>query len=560
MKIALLSSFTIEPVVRHLREALGSRGISVETYVGPFNAWAQEILRTDSGLKRFDSDVTVLAVDIDALIPDGTSLVAAPPEERRRQVRSEVEQILNLVKTLAQKSRGKILVHNFSIPVASPLGILDEKDEAGLRGLVAEANLELAAGLRSVEGAYVFDYDGFVRDVGRAQAYDPKMDFLAAMKIREEVLPRLADRYLKYLVPFAGKTRKVLVLDLDGTLWGGVVGEEGVSGIALGPQAPGNAYHAFQKAVVSLARRGAILAINSKNNADDALEVIRNHPHMLLREKDFAAIRINWQDKASNMREIAEELNLGLDSFVFADDDPGNRMLMRGMLPEVLTIDLPHDPARFAETLLDLPDFETARITDEDRERTSLYAAERERRQTASDAGSIEDYLRQLQIEVFVSEDDAREEARLSQLCQKTNQFNLTTRRYTEEDVRRFIADPAAGVWSIRAKDRFGDNGIVGLAIVRKEPRQWTLDSFLLSCRVIGRGVEQALLSRVAECARSSGAAELIGEFIPSAKNAPAQDFFYRNGFESVEQSDERSLWRLPLSKDVPAPEWIRYG
>lgn len=560
MKIAFLSSFTIEPTIRHLRAAAESRGISIESYVGPFNAWAQEILQTDSGLYAFDPELIILAVDSDALFPDQNELLALPPEERKQVVRSEVERITSLVGILADRGRGKVVVHNFSIPTQSPLGILDEKDEAGVRSLLAEANKELADGIRALPGAYLFDYDGFIREVGSLHAYDPKLDFLAVIKVSEATIPRLAERYLKYVIPCAGKTRKALVLDLDGVLWGGIVGEDGPTGVALGPQAPGNAYLAFQRAVVSLARRGIILAINSKNNADDALEVIRTHPHMLLREKDFASIRINWHDKVANMREIASELNLGLDSFVFVDDDPGNRMMMREMASDVLTVEMPNDPARFASTILDLPEFETLSLTDEDRRRSAIYGTERERRNLASSVARVEDFLRQLTIEVSIAEDDPTAIARLAQLCQKTNQFNLTTRRYTDEDMRRFSSDPTTGVWSIRAKDRFGDNGIVGLAIVRKDTRRWHLDSFLLSCRVIGRGIEQALMARIVERAREAGVEELTGEFIPTPKNAPAQEFLPKCGFETVEQSEERSLWRLPLTKDVPAPSWIHYG
>ncbi len=322
--------------------------------------------------------------------------------------------------------------------------------------------------------------------------------------------------------------KKCLVLDLDNTLWGGIVGEDGIDNLALSLTPPGNGFLAFQQAILDHYDRGIILAINSRNNPDEAWNVIRTHPNMILKEHHFAAARMNWNDKAENLRELAKELNIGLDSMVFLDDDPTNRELVRAILPEVLVPELPDDPSRYARFLNSLGVFESAAITDEDKMRGNLYVTERLRREEEKTAQSKEEFLAGLGLELTVYMDDASALDRLAQLTEKTNQFNVLKRPYTAEELKTFVDKPDRHVIYARLQDKFGDYGIIALAIIEQQGETWHLSTLLMSCRVFGRGVEDAFLASIAELARAAGARYLTIAFEETEKNLPAREFVER--------------------------------
>jgi FkbH-like protein len=302
-----------------------------------------------------------------------------------------------------------------------------------------------------------------------------------------------------------------------------------------------------------------LLAINSKNNPDDALEVIRTHEAMVLKEDMFSAVRVNWKPKHENMLGIAEELNIGLDSLVFVDDNPDEREQMRQFLPQVLTVDMPRDSTLFRSVLEKLPQLQTLAVTAEDARRVEQYRTTRLREQAKHTSATVEEYLRSLDIEVEVLRASEATAARIVQLFSKTNQFNATTRRYDSADVASFLVDPAVHFWTLSSRDRFGDHGLVAVALVRADSA-WVIDSFLMSCRVIGYGIEAALMTFIAERARASGVAELFGEFVESRKNAPAKDLYQRHGFTLRERNAEGvELWRMDLQngKMLAFPEWI---
>jgi FkbH-like protein len=320
-------------------------------------------------------------------------------------------------------------------------------------------------------------------------------------------------------------TKKCIVLDLDNTLWGGIIGEEGQNGIQLSISPPGASFVAFQQALLDLYDRGVILAINSRNNFDDAMGVIRTHPNMILKEQHFAAMRINWNDKAVNIVELAKELNIGLDSMVFLDDDPTNRATVQAMIPEVEVPDLPKNPEEYAQFLLSLPYFPREAITNEDKMRGSMYVTERLRIEAEKSFPNKTEFLKNLGIELSIFEDDLISIARLSQMTEKTNQFNVNKISMTEEEVKNFIEHPEYKVFHGQVSDRFGTHGITNFAIIKKSGETWEIEHFLMSCRVIGRGVEDAFLSAIGRFAKSSGVKHLSITFIPSEKNKPAQDF-----------------------------------
>jgi len=316
------------------------------------------------------------------------------------------------------------------------------------------------------------------------------------------------------------------VLDLDNTLWGGVVGEDGPHGIKLDMNAPGANFIAFQQAILDLWNRGVILAINSKNNYEDAMAVIRNHPNMVLKEKHFAAMRINWQDKAANMRELAKELNIGTDSFVFLDDDPLNRSLVRAVLPEVEVPELPANPEQYAKFLMNLPYFESAAITDEDKMRGNLYVTERLRKEAEGRSANKEEFLRDLNIELKCHVDDPSCISRLAQLTEKTNQFNMNKTPFTEKEIEDFILNKDYKVFYAQAQDKFGDYGVIAFALARKDgDKNWIMESLLMSCRALGRGIEEAFMDKLREKASEENIENVRLIFKETEKNMPARDF-----------------------------------
>lgn len=345
----------------------------------------------------------------------------------------------------------------------------------------------------------------------------------------------------------ATQKKKCLVLDLDNTLWGGVVGEDGLQNLHLSLTPPGSGYLAFQQAILDHFHRGVMLAINSRNNPEDALAVLRTHPNMILKEHHFAAMRLNWNDKAQNLRELAEELNIGLDAMVFLDDDSTNRSLVRALLPEVETPDLPTDPADYARFLNSQDYFPAEAITDEDKMRGNLYVTERLRREQEKQYANKEEFFASLKLELICSEDDDSSVARLSQLTDKTNQFNTNKRPLSEDEIRAYLKSPVHHIYHARLLDVFGDYGIVIFALVEDRGEEWHIDQLLMSCRVFGRTVEEAFLAYIAERARTAGAERLTIAFAATTKNMPAKTFLDAHFKQQVCALDETPV----------VPAWI---
>jgi FkbH-like protein len=564
-RLAILRSFTVEPVIPLLRAAAFASGIDLTVQFGDFNAYPQEILDEESSLYRFAPDGAILATRTADLAPDLWNQYPDLPQgalaEAVQRVSKTFEQWIGAFR---KRSSAALIVHSLEQPTRPSTGVLDAQsgfNESALSqsGAIQQINQELRKIVAAHRGVYLLDYDALVARHGRLRWHDERKWLTARMPIAADQLIHLSREWLRFVVPLAGKTAKVLVVDLDNTLWGGVIGEDGMAGIQIGAEYPGAAYQALQRALLDLARRGILLAICSKNNLDDALEALQNHPSMLVRPSHFAAMRINWHDKALNLREIASELNVGVDTLAFLDDNPMEREQVRAALPQVNVIDLPPDPLDYAATVRDAPAFQRLVLSDEDQQRTELYAAQRERSQAQQSFQSKEDFFRYLELEVEIAPLEPATLARAAQLTQKTNQFNLTTRRRTEQQIAELAARAGSQVLTIRLRDRFGDHGLVGVAITRDDSASCEIDTFLLSCRVIGRTVETALLSHVASEAASRGRQQLAGWFLPTKKNAPARDFYAQHGFQLQSQNGEGSFWTLDLrQKTIAMPEWIR--
>jgi len=556
VRVALLSSYVLDQLIPYLDFECRSIGLAPEFYVAPFNQYAQEILNPSSGLYHFNPEIVFLALAVEDLFGQITGYPSV--DDLNKAAREIHELVLMVVRELQERCGALIVVTEFSLMHHSPHGILDNKNAIGLNRWVEELNHVLERDFQSHERAFLFPLNQVLSWVGKDQSNNPKMRFMASMRVGEAALPELAKYSMRYVKPLKGLTRKCIVLDLDGTLWGGIVGESGIEGIHLGPTAPGVEYMDFQKALLSLTRRGILLAICSKNNPDDVLPVIRDHKYMLLGEVHFSAMRINWCNKADNLREIAEELNIGLDSMVFVDDNPAERELIRQLLPEVLTVELPKDPSRYRMTLEKMSDFEQLSITEEDEMRVLQYSAERKRRSGRSTAASLEQYLHSLKIKTEVTFATPNALSRLVQMFNKTNQFNLMTRRYQAAEMKSFLESQQHLIYMLRAQDRFGDHGVVGAAIIEKENRGSYIAGFLMSCRVMGLSVETALLQRIYEDACNSGARTLRGEFIRTNKNQPVEEFYSKHGFSLIKDVGGHQLWELDImASTIEMPKWI---
>jgi FkbH-like protein len=548
---AILRSFTVEPVVPILKAGAYAVGVALETHLGEFNAYAQEILDAGSALYRFQPDVVVLAVQ---------TRDVAPGLWRGESAADDVlSRFGDWIGSFRKYSKAALIVHSLEVPAVPRAGVLDAQCEDNAADTIQRINRGLRALAREHRGVYVLDYDALVARYGRENWSDARKWLTVRLPVASANLPHLAAEWLRFLHPLSGKVAKCLAVDLDNTLWGGIIGEDGMNGIRLGAEYPGAAFQELQHALLDLTRRGILLAVCSKNNPADAMEALSTHPGMLLQPRDFAAMRINWNEKVQNLREIAAELNIGLDSIAFLDDNPVERQQIRDQAPGAIVIRLPEDPMGYAQAVRDCPWFERLVLSEEDRQRGEYYAAQRGRAELEHSVTSKEEFYRSLEQVAEIAPVNPQSLARVSQLTLKTNQFNLTTRRYTEQQIAEMAASPAWRVWSLRVKDKYADNGLVGVAITRLDGSVCEIDSFLMSCRVIGRTVESALLAHLASEARARGATVLQGWFLPTKKNVPAQEFYREHGFEVTEQNAEGLLWKFDLQKkEIRTPEWIK--
>lgn len=554
-RLALLRSFTAEPFVPLLRAAAFLGGIDLTVKVGEFNAYAQEILEGNGWLYEFAPDVAILAVETCVVAPElWEEFTDLEPPAREAAAGCVAASFRGWMEAFRARTGAALIVHNLETPAFPAAGVLEQGQAALIRGINAE--LERAA--TSHRGVYVLDYDGLVARNGRDHWHDERKWLTVRLPVRAEKLHALAEEWLRYLHPAAGRLAKVVVTDLDNTLWGGVIGEDGPEGIRLGREYPGAAYRALQRALLDLHHRGILLAIASKNNPEEAMRAIESHPEMLLRPQHFSAFRINWDDKAASLHEIAAELNVGLDALAFIDDNPAERRRIRMELPEVAVIELPEDPLGYARAVRRCPLFERLSLSGEDGERARHYAGRRRREEARRAAGSLDAFYHSLAQKVEVGPLVPETLARAAQLTQKTNQFNLTTRRFTEAQLAGAAAAPGCRVYTARVGDRFGDNGIVAVCMTRDAGAVCEIEAFLMSCRVIGRTIETALLSFLVEEGRARGFERLEGWFAPTRKNAPAADFYRLHGFRPALERDGATRWSLELAEArVACPPWI---
>jgi len=535
IKVAILSSFTINGLEEAIRVKCAESDITCATYLCGYGQYNQDILDQSSKLYEFSPDITFIIIDTRSVLSTlFYTPYTIPANDRRTYIDKRVADFVNLVKTFKNRTGSKLVLTNCSIPTYSPYGICEVRTEYGLKEMVYDLNARLSEAFRSDPQVFLFDFNSFVSKYGEINVLDYRQFLVGDIKVSLSYIPHLAEELMGYVKANLGVNRKCIVLDLDNTLWGGIIGEDGFDRIDLSLKPPGMAFMEFQRVLLALYQRGVILAINSRNNEDEALRAIRDHPFMVLREEHFATMKINWSDKISNMKEIAQELNIGLDSIVYFDDDPINRELMSKAIPQIKTVDLPDDPSLYASTLMQINDFNTLVMTNEDRNRGEMYRQEHKRTELKRSSSNLEDFLKQLEIRVTMKKANNFTIPRIAQLTLKTNQFNLTTRRYQEEDVETLAQDHTKLIGCAQTQDKFGDNGITGVYIVNKNhvDKEWFIDTFLLSCRVMGRGIEDAMMGYILSKAKEEGVTKVKAEFIPTKKNKPCEQLLPNFGFK----------------------------
>jgi FkbH-like protein len=541
VRVALCSDSSLENLSEPLAIRLLERGLFCEIYESPYGQLAQEVRDPAAGLIRHQADVIVLA----PLTNLWTQLRLTGISDAQKIV----DEVWSHVDALRKSFSGIILMVNVIPPESRPHGILEPRRATGQADLARSINLALSERCRTSGAAYLVDADLMISQSGVRWATFHKQQFMAGRSWPDDLAARVAVDIAGFCAALKGFARKCLALDLDNTLWGGVVGEEGWQGVKIGGSYPGNVYSELQYEIRQLQERGVALALISKNNEADAWEVFERRSEMVLKRSDITTHRINWNDKAQNLRELATELNLGLDAFVVLDDNPVERSWIEDSLPEVEVCPA-GDPLEMLRWLTTTARFDTLAITQEDRLRQKSYAAAEERAKLASSSTNLDEYLATLGTVIKVGELSPTQLSRVAQLTQKTNQFNLTTRRYSETEMQECMVAPNWHIYWCHCRDRFADEGVIGVAVAVEEEDYWKLDTFLMSCRVLGRGVEKAFLQFVIDEATRHGAAGVRGEFIRTLKNGQTEEFLQTCGFESLERSSDHGVWVLSLPSE----------
>ncbi|MFI8091579.1 HAD-IIIC family phosphatase [Streptomyces sp. NPDC086080] len=549
--VAVTGHGTLDGLTAPLTAELARHGIPSRVRTGDHDSWQRDLRDTGSDVYAPGTELALCLLDAQIVFDE------LPLPWGAEDVGKAAAAKLGLLDRLAahydEHGTGTLVFNTLPLLRTHTHQLVDHRSRTELSALWREFNAGLLRLAAAHPRLHIVDLEPLVAEGGPVR--DPRLAAYAKAHLGEEVLARYAREAAHLLRTLRGRARKLLVLDLDNTLWDGILGDDGPDGIAAATTYRGEAFGRFQRVVKQIGGQGVLLAVCSKNDREPVLDVLRDHPDMTLREADFVRVSADWEPKDGNIRDIAARLNLGTDSFVFADDSPFERGLVASSLPEIAVIGLDEEPALHIDRLLADGWFDVRELTTEDRGRAVQYRQEAERQDLQETTGSMEEYLRALGVKVEIAPVRDHEVARVAQITLRTNQFNLTTRRLQPSDVRERLDSPGHLVLAVRSRDRFGDNGVVGALFAHRQDEALRIDNMLLSCRVFARGIEQATMAALLEHAVDSGAAEVRASYRPTAKNHKVRDFYPSLGFERVAESADgtvefrHALTRLP---DVP--------
>ncbi|MBT3068517.1 HAD family hydrolase [Rhodoferax sp. U11-2br] len=544
-RLGIVSNATSHFLLSALVATAARHGVALECLEADFDQAMQEALRPDSIINSARPDAVLLAIDYHGL---PLRLTPGNAEAAQQTVAEVLEHVDRIRAGFHANSKTVCILQTLARPVETHFGSLDLVLPGTLRSLIDAVNRGLAERVAQ-SNDLLFDVAGLAETVGLADWHSPTLWNLAKLPFSNTFLPLYADHACRLIAAMRGKSRRCLILDLDNTVWGGVIGDDGLEGIVIGSgDSTGEAHLAVQQTALQLRERGVVLAVSSKNHDETARLPFIRHPEMLLREDHIAIFQANWNDKASNIQAIAEALSLGLDAMTFLDDNPAERGLVRELLPQVAVPELPDDPALYARTLLAGGYFEAVTFSAEDRQRADFYQDNARRIALQQGLGDVHAYLDSLAMVLSIQPFDAIGRSRITQLINKSNQFNLTTRRYSEAEVADLESDPNILAWQMRLADTFGDNGMISVVICRRLRAEWHIDTWLMSCRVLGRGVEEAVLAELVIAALQQGVSRLIGIYLPSGRNQLVEKHYPKLGFKPLDRHpDGSSTWALDI-------------
>jgi len=545
LRLAIVGGCTLFPLAELIQHCIETSGLGttgqnhsrrVELFTGDYDNYVSEIVTPDSSLYEFRPDLIFVIPSERKCRYSGGLFDGRDRQEAA--ARKTAADILALCEMAQNRSGAELILANFRLPSGIDPGPYRGKSAASEWTFRKLVNLEL--GLSAPSSIQICDVEFLSSRHGTLVSTDQRGWFESKQPYALDFQVLVAREVSHIAASLRGSAKKVVVLDLDNTLWGGVIGDDGLDGIEIGDTSPrGEAFKAFQACLKSLGERGILLAVCSKNDHARAIEPFTDHPEMVLRMEDFASFQANWEPKSENLRRIARELNLGLDSFVFVDDNPAEIEIVRQFVPEVEALLLGPDPSMYVQELQDGRYFEALNITPEDAERVSQYRVAVQREELLASSTDMVSYLRSLEMKAVIAAFQSVDVPRISQLINKSNQFNVTTRRRTELEIRTLMANPACRGFTVRLSDRFGDHGLISVVICLIEGQHMEIDTWLMSCRVLKRQVEEEVVNEIVRIARESGCDRITGRYIRTAKNGMVSDLYPRMGFRPAPGASE---------------------
>ena len=554
-RIAILGGSTTSFIRSMLELFLLEEGIKPEFYESEYNMYYEDAVFGNPELDAFKPEIVIVFTSSANII--NRPLLSDTPGEVSAKLETEYSRYRTIWESLSSRYGSLIIQNNFELPFTHPEGSIVLPQSAGR--FVSRLNEKFAEYADSHKGFYVHDLSRIAAQAGLSRWHNRSEYYAYKFGMNYELMPDVAWSLKRLICSVLGKVKKCLVLDLDNTLWGGVIGDDGVNGLTLGRETPeGEAFTEFQEYVKALKARGVILAVCSKND-DDVARSGFTHPDSVLSVDDFVAFYANWDAKDVNIRRIAQEINIGLDSLVFIDDNPAERAIVRENVPEVSVPEVdPSDVASYIRAIEGAGYFDTAAISEDDLKRTATYQQNKQRVILEASAGSYEDFLASLDMEAEVAPFREIYFDRIAQLTNKSNQFNLTTRRYTLADIKALTQDSNYITMYCRLKDRFGDNGVISLLIGEVRGDELHVILWLMSCRVLKRGVEDLMLDCLVSEAKKAGCTKIVGYYFPTAKNSMVKDHYKRFGFSLLNDDEGSTTWELRTEDYTPAKIFIR--
>lgn len=544
IRLALLADNATQQLVKVLKAAIFAKGFYPVIYEGEFNSIPLEVFNPESNLFNFDPDYVLLNLSSQGY---RERFYAVKQEEKEHLPENYVNELTSYLEILTEK-QCEVIVNTLAMPLERFFGNYSANTLYSLYGSILEVNKLIRQCVKKMAGCHLNDIKFIAAHIGINHWYDEKLWTHSKYMCAPKYFPRIAESVANIISAKKGKITKCIVLDLDNTLWGGVIGDDGVQGVEIGKLGVGEAYGQFQKYLLELKNRGYILAVCSKNEHENAILPFKEHPNMKLKEEDFAVFVANWNNKGSNIKHIAKVLNIGLDSMVFIDDSPFERNQVREMVPEVIVPEMPEDPSEFVPFLESLGLFEAVAFSPDDRKRAGMYREQAQRAKEELRFENIDDYLKSLDMKICVSRFDEFNLPRIAQLLQRSNQFNLRTKRYSEQNCKEFMKNKERYFpLYIKLKDKFGDYGLISVICTEQNHDTLEILEYVMSCRVLNRGVEQFAMNQLVEYCKNNGLTKIKGEYIPTKKNKMVREFYKQFGFELVSEKDEILTWMLDI-------------